>query len=37
MVQSAMDGQVNGIYIDQDVTQTDSKGGQAVWLTTAAQ
>jgi len=37
MVQSAMDGQVNGIYIDQDVTQTDSKAGQALWLTTAPQ
>ncbi|MGD0735845.1 MAG: glycoside hydrolase domain-containing protein [Terracidiphilus sp.] len=32
MVQTGVAAPVNGIGIDQDVTQTDLEGGQAVWL-----
>jgi hypothetical protein len=32
MVQTLVPGLVNGIGIDKDVTQTDSAGGQAIWL-----
>ena len=33
MVQTLVPELVNGIGIDKDVTQTDNKGGQALWLT----
>ncbi|WP_347905984.1 DUF1906 domain-containing protein [Pseudomonas purpurea] len=33
MVQTLVQAPVNGIGIDQDVTQTDSFGGQVLWLT----
>jgi Domain of unknown function (DUF1906) len=32
MTQTLVPGKVNGIAIDRDTTQTDSKGGQAIWL-----
>jgi hypothetical protein len=32
MVQTLVQGAVNGIGIDQDNTQTDAEGGQALWL-----
>jgi len=37
MVQSFVAAPVNGIGIDKDVAQTDSEGGQALWLIKAAQ
>ncbi len=37
MVQSFVAAPVNGIGIDKDVAQTDSEGGQALWLINAAQ
>jgi len=33
LVQTGVTDPVNGIGIDQDVAQTDSAGGQAIWLT----
>jgi hypothetical protein len=32
MIQTQVPQPVNGIGIDQDVTQTDQQGGQALWL-----
>ena len=32
MIQTVVPAPVNGIGIDQDVTQTDGEGGQAIWL-----
>lgn len=32
MVQTLVEAPVNGIGIDQDLTQTDNEGGQALWL-----
>lgn len=32
MVQSFVPATVNGISIDEDITQTDEQGGQALWL-----
>jgi hypothetical protein len=32
MIQTVVPEPVNGIGIDKDVTQTDGKGGQAIWL-----
>jgi hypothetical protein len=32
MIQTIVPAAVNGIGIDQDVTQTDTEGGQAMWL-----
>ena len=32
MIQTVVPEPVNGIGIDQDVTQTDGEGGQALWL-----
>lgn len=36
MVQTPVANAVNGIGIDKDVTQTDNKGGQALWLIAGA-
>jgi hypothetical protein len=36
MSQLLYDPLINGINIDQDTTQTDAKGGQALWLIAGA-
>jgi hypothetical protein len=36
MIQTFVEEPVNGISIDQDTTQTDSNGGQVLWLATGS-
>jgi hypothetical protein len=37
MTQTVVPGPVNGIGIDQNVTQTDGEGGQALWLAVSSE
>lgn len=37
IVQTLVQQPVNGVGIDQDTTQTDDEGGQALWLSAAVQ